>query len=103
MQFFMTTLGAVFMDLKAIAMGSKSSSIQQDIFRDVLPEFKAHLKWMLKGRQDSATATDAYGAPVEITASAESLYRFIKVHYPHLVTSKRFGDCISAVWLATGT
>lgn len=40
MQFFMTTLGAQFMELKAKTLGSKASSIPQDVVQHVLPEVR---------------------------------------------------------------
>lgn len=41
MQFFMTTLGAQFMELKARTVGALASSIPEDVARHVVPELRA--------------------------------------------------------------
>eukprot|EP00879_Flechtneria_rotunda_P022869 GHRR01024170.1.p1 GENE.GHRR01024170.1~~GHRR01024170.1.p1 ORF type:complete len:410 (-),score=177.90 GHRR01024170.1:2-1231(-) len=97
MQYFMATLGGVFMSLKQDAAGEKSSSIGKDISHNVMPEVQAKLKHLLRGPKYSKTARDSNGAAVALPAGAEALYGFIKAHYPQLVASKVYGDRVAAI------
>lgn len=84
MQFFMTTLGAQFAELKAQTRGALASSIPEDVLRHVLPELQAKVRaalgrvsctkpyprWQAAGtaaRRNAATAqpSDATGADTD--------------------------------------
>jgi hypothetical protein len=97
MQFFMTTLGAVFMELKYKATRGKPRSIGQDIMQDIWPEVKALGKCLVKGKKYSTVSRDINGAAVEVPVSTTSLQSFLKAHYPHLAVSKSLGDSVKAI------
>jgi hypothetical protein len=136
MQFFMSTLGAQFMELKARTTGLRASSIPADVAEHVWPELRAKL---LKGcrqlklrRQSGAAAhqssTDAAAvrqggsggaagsgdggslllqqprlgqSGLQLAASAEVLFEFLKVHYPEFVSRKAFSDRVQALRLGS--
>ena len=136
MQFFMSTLGAQFMELKARTTGLRASSIPADVAEHVWPELHAKL---LKGSRQlklrrqsgasahqpstSATAVQQGGSGaqsgsggggnlllqqpqqqqsgLQLAASAEVLFEFLKVHYPGFVSRKTFSDRVQALRLGS--
>jgi hypothetical protein len=125
MQFFMTTLGGVFMQLKAAAAGGRSTSIPQDLRKHVLPELRAKatglvrclrrqgmgaggLLWQAGGPRGRAAAAAPGSSNAQAGAepalllqsrSSEALRSFLKARLPHLVTRKAFGDRVPAIRL----
>jgi hypothetical protein len=120
MQFFMTTLGSQFMELKARAANAKASSIPQDVANHVLPELKTKAVTAIRHAQQlrprrkqavapvgSSTRVGSGGSPAagssssteqkQMHASAEALLGFLKAHYPGFISRKGFGDKVSAI------
>lgn len=130
MQFFMTTLGSQFMELKARAAQAKASSIPQDVASHVLPELKTkavtafrHAQQLrLRRKQAVAPAgsnnrTGGDGSPAAVEAigpsnsgssveqkrlhaGAEALLGFLSSHFPGFISRKGFGDKVSAISIA---
>lgn len=120
MQFFMSTLGSQFMELKARAAQAKASSIPQDVTNHVLPELRTKAATAIRHAQQlrprrkqavapvgSITMVSSDGSPAaggsrsteqkQMHASAEALLGFLKAHYPGFISRKGFGDKVSAI------
>jgi hypothetical protein len=106
MQFFMATLGSTFMELKANAASSASSSIPQDVARHVVPELRAKAAAALDLRRRRwravgvlANAPQAAAPQPALPQSTEALQGFLKARFPGLASSKAFGDRVPAIKL----
>lgn len=96
-QYFMATLGKVFMQLKRQKLGAKGSSIARDILRVVLPEARSKFTRQLLGAKYSTKARDVNGAAVVVPSGSEALHAFFKAHCPQMIASKAFGDRSQAI------